>query len=60
MTVIAIIAISGFFIARTRSIKLANMAGGLSKLHSRPNYYAHMSPFWRRFRHWFFYCCGKR
>ncbi|OOE91738.1 phosphate ABC transporter permease subunit PstC [Salinivibrio sp. MA351] len=39
MTVIAIIAISGFFIARTRSIKLANMAGGLSKLHSRPNYY---------------------
>ncbi|PCE67467.1 phosphate ABC transporter permease subunit PstC [Salinivibrio sp. YCSC6] len=39
MTVIALIAISGFFLARTRSIKLADMAGGLSKLHSRPNYY---------------------
>nr|WP_240472785.1 phosphate ABC transporter permease family protein [Salinivibrio socompensis] len=60
MTVIALIAISGFFIARSRSIKLATMAGGLSKLHSRPNYYALMSPFLQRFRHWFSYYCGKR
>lgn len=39
VTVIALIAISAFFLARNRSKQVGLDAGGLSKLHSRPSYY---------------------